>query len=90
MKYVAASAAKKSFASLIDAAAHEPVVIRRRKLDVAVLLSMREYRRLTQPNMVELNMAEFQHFCDQFGQRAADAGLSEFELDRLLRTAGDD
>ena len=85
MKYIAASAARKSFASLIDAAAHEPVVIRRRKLDVAVLLSMREYRRLTHSNMAEL-----QHFGDRIGQRAADAGLSESELDRLLHGAGDD
>ena len=85
MKYVAASAARKSFASLIAAAAHEPVVIRRRKLDVAVLLSMRAYRRLTHSNM-----ADFQHFCDQIGQRAVDAGLTEFALDRLLHAAGDD
>ena len=84
MKYIAASAARKSFASLIDAAAHEPVVIRRRKLDVAVLLSMREYRRLTQRNMVELNTVEIQHLCEQIGQRAANAGLIESAPGRLL------
>ena len=85
MKSMAASDARQSFASLIDAAAREPVVIRRQQRDVAVMLSMHEYRRLTQ-----LNVAEFQRFCDQIGQRVADAGLTENELDRLLNAPADD
>ena len=84
MKSMAASDARQSFASLIDAAAREPVVIRRQRRDVAVVLSMPEYRRLT-----HLNVAEFQRFCDQIGQRATDAGLTENELNQLLNAPGD-
>jgi prevent-host-death family protein len=82
MKTIAASDARQSFASVIDAAAREPIVIRRQQRDVAVLLSMQEYERLTQ-----LNRAEFQRFCDAVGQRAAAAGLTEQALAGLL---GDD
>ena len=85
MKSMAASDARQSFASLLDSAAREPVVIRRQQRDVAVVMSMHEYQ-----HMARLNVAEFQRFCDQVGQRAADAGLTEAELDRLLNTPGDD
>lgn len=79
MKTIAASEARQSFAAVIDAAAREPVVIRRQQRDVAVVLSMQEYERLTQ-----LNKAEFQRFCDAVGQRAAQAGMTEAQLDALL------
>ncbi len=79
MKTIAASEARQSFASVIDAAAREPVVIRRQQRDVAVVLSMQEYERLTQ-----LNKAEFQRFCDAVGQRAAEAGMTEDQLATLL------
>jgi prevent-host-death family protein len=84
MKTIAASDARQSFASVIDAAAREPIVIRRQQRDVAVLLSMQEYERLTQ-----LNRAEFQRFCDAVGQRAAAAGLTEQALAGLLGDDGD-
>ena len=85
MKSMATSDARQSFASLLDSAAREPVVIRRQQRDVAVVMSMHEYQRLAR-----LNVAEFQRFCDQVGQRAADAGLTEAELDRLLNNPGND
>jgi prevent-host-death family protein len=79
VKTFAASEAKQSFASLIDAAAREPVVIRRQKRDVAVVLSMQEYERLTR-----LNVTEFQRFCDAVGASAARAGMTEATLAVLL------
>ncbi|MBL8350525.1 MAG: type II toxin-antitoxin system Phd/YefM family antitoxin [Burkholderiaceae bacterium] len=79
MKTIAASEARQSFAAVIDAAAREPVVIQRQQRNVAVVLSMQEYERLTQ-----LNKAEFQRFCDVVGERAAAAGMNEAELARLL------
>jgi prevent-host-death family protein len=79
MKTVAASDARKSFASVLDAAAHEPVVIRRHERDVAVVLSMQDYERL-----VQLNKTEFQRFCDRIGQRAAAAGMDAQRLAELL------
>lgn len=83
MKTIAASEARQSFAELIDAAAREPVVIRRQQRDVAVVVSMQEYERLTQ-----LNRAEFQRFCDAIGERAKAAGMNERTLAKLLRDDG--
>lgn len=79
MRTVTASEAKQGLASVIDAAAREPVVIRRQKRDVAVVMSMAEYERLTR-----LNVAEFQRFCDSVGERAAAQGLTEEQLADLL------
>jgi prevent-host-death family protein len=79
MKTIAASEARKSFASVIDDAAREPIVIQRQQRNVAVVLSMQEYERLQQ-----LNRAEFQRFCDAVGQRAKAAGLTEKRLAKLL------
>ena len=79
MQTVTASEAKQGLASVIDAAAREPVVIRRQKRDVAVVMSMAEYERLTR-----LNVAEFQRFCDAVGERAAAQGLTEEQLAALL------
>lgn len=79
MKTISASEAKQKLAAVIDAAAQEPVVIRRQKRDVAVVLSMREYERL-----VRLNVSEFQQFCDKVGRGAKAAGLTQEKLDELL------
>jgi len=79
VRYVSATEAKQGFAALLDAAQREPVVIRRQKRDVAVLLSAQEYDRLR-----ALNTAEFQRFCDRIAQRAAARGLTEDKLARIL------
>lgn len=83
MRAITASEAKQGFANLIDIASREPVVIQRQKRDVAVVLSMAEYERLTR-----LNVAEFQRFCDRIGSQAEAAGLTEDKLAKLL--ASDD
>lgn len=83
MRAITASEAKQGFANLIDIASREPVVIQRQKRDVAVVLSMAEYERLTR-----LNVAEFQRFCDRIGGQAEAAGLTEDKLAKLL--ASDD
>ena len=54
MRYVSATDAKQRFAEVIDAAQREPVVIRRQKRDVAVVLSPQEYDRLRAANVAEL------------------------------------
>ena len=79
MRTVTASEAKQSLASVIEAAGREPVVIQRQKRDVAVVLSMAEYERLTL-----LNVAELQRFSDRVGERAAAAGMDETVLASLL------
>jgi prevent-host-death family protein len=79
MRTVSASEAKQGLAQVIEAAAREPVVIQRQKRDVAVVLSMQEYERLTR-----LNVAEFQRFCDRVGAAAEAAGMTEEKLAELL------
>lgn len=82
MRTITASEAKQGFANLIELASREPVVIQRQKRDVAVVLSMAEYERLTR-----LNIREFQRFCDQVGARSAATGLDEAALAALLDAA---
>lgn len=79
MQTISASEAKQAFASMIETAAREPVIIQRQKRDVAVVLSMAEYERLTR-----LNVNEFQRFCDRIGSQAALAGLDDAGLEKLL------
>ena len=79
MQYVSATEAKQRMAALLDAAQREPVVIRRQNRDVAVLLSVPEYDRLR-----ALNADEFQRFCDRVGKDAAERGLTEDKLTRIL------
>jgi prevent-host-death family protein len=79
MRYVSATEAKQRLAALLDAAQREPVVIRRQKREVAVLLSTQEYDRLR-----ALNAAEFQRFCDRVARDAAARGLTEEVLSEIL------
>lgn len=79
MRHVSATDAKQRLAALLDAAQREPVVIRRQKRDVAVLLSTHEYDRLR-----ALNVEEFEQFCDRVASQAAARGLTEGKLARLL------
>ncbi|MDR2207868.1 MAG: type II toxin-antitoxin system Phd/YefM family antitoxin [Azoarcus sp.] len=79
MRTVSASEAKQGFATVIDAAMHEPIMIQRQKRDIAVVMSVGEYKRL-----VHLNVEEFQRFCDQVGSSAKKAGLTERKLAALL------
>ncbi len=79
MRTVTASEAKQGLAAVIEAAGREPVMIQRQRRDVAVVLSVHEYQRLTR-----LNVAEFQRFCDQVGQTAIAKGMTEAKLAALL------
>ena len=79
MRHVSATDAKQHLAALLDAAQREPVVIRRQKRNVAVLLSPQEYDRLR-----ALNVEEFQQFCDRVARRASERGLTKGKLAGLL------
>lgn len=83
MRYVSATDAKQRLAALLDAAQREPVMIRRQKRDVAVILSPQEYDRLR-----ALNIDEFERFCDRVAQRAAARGLTEDKLAAILQDDG--
>jgi prevent-host-death family protein len=79
MRYVSATQAKQALAAVLDAAQREPVVIRRQQREVAVILSMQEYERLT-----ALSIEEFQRFCDRIGEQAKARGLTEEKLAEIL------
>jgi len=79
VRYVSATEAKQALAAVLDAAQREPVVIRRQQRDVAVVLSMQEYERLT-----ALNVEEFQRFCDRIGEQAKAQSLTEQKLTEIL------
>ena len=80
MRSVSATDAKQRLAALLDAAQREPVVIRRQKRDVAVILSAEEYDRLR-----ALNVAEFDRFCDRVAGKASARGLTARKLHQILR-----
>ena len=79
MRYVSATEAKQALSAVLDAAQEEPIVIRRQNREVAVLLSMQDYEKLT-----AINVAEFQRFCDRVGEQAAARGMSEGKLAKIL------
>lgn len=83
MLSVSATDAKQRLAALLDAAQREPVVIRRQKREVAVILSRQEYDRLR-----ALNVEEFQQFCDRVASHAAARGLRRRNLPKLLAADG--
>jgi prevent-host-death family protein len=80
MRHVSASEAKQTLSAILDAAQREPVVIQKQRRDIAVVLSMRDYERLT-----AVNVADFQEYCDRISKRAQERGLTEDQLNTLLR-----
>jgi prevent-host-death family protein len=79
MRQFSATEAKQRLAELLDAAQSEPVVIRRQKRDVAVVISPKEYDRLR-----ALNVAELERLCNRISARAKRRGLTEEKLEKLL------
>jgi hypothetical protein len=65
---------------LLDVAQREPVVIRRQKRDIAVILSAEEYNRFR-----AFDGAEFQHFCYRVAGKAAARGLTVRKLQQIFR-----
>ncbi|NJL99825.1 MAG: type II toxin-antitoxin system Phd/YefM family antitoxin [Synechococcaceae cyanobacterium SM2_3_2] len=79
MQYVTATEAKQTLGSILDQVQREPVIIRRQNRDVAVLISPRDYERLTR-----LNLQEFQAFRTEVSRKAQARGLTTQELDEVL------
>jgi len=81
MKSISATDAKQKLAALLDTAQREPVMIRRHERDVAVLLSAKEYERLR-----DLNVQELQQFCDRISAQTKARGMNESVLAELLKS----
>lgn len=80
MKTVSANDPTQSLARALEAARREPVVIQQDRRDVAVLMSIDEYEKLTRARI-----QDFQQYCDRVAEKAAARGLTEAKLAELLR-----
>ena len=78
MRYTASNTDPK-LSTLLDAAQREPVFIERDRPEVAVLVSARDYDRLSGKAT-----REFLDFCDKMAAEAAANGLTEKKLEELL------
>ena len=74
-----ASEAKQNFAAMLDAAAKQPVIIRRHERDVAVVISPDEYARLHR-----LSVEKLRARVDRIGAAAEANGLTDEILAELL------
>jgi prevent-host-death family protein len=79
MRTVAASEAERSFAAILEAARHEPIVIQRQDRDVAVLISPEEFEQLR-----VFRAEQYNSYCDKLGEKAAAAGLTDEILADIL------
>ncbi len=78
-----ASEAKQNFAAMLDAAAKQPVVIRRHDRDVAMVISLEQYRR-----MHRLAVDKLKRVVDEIGAEAEKNGMTDEILAEIL--ASDD
>lgn len=81
MQVISATETTQTLAAIIDKAQGEPVVVRQENRDIAVIMSMEDYQRLTQ-----FNIQEFQQFRENMGCKAQERGLTEDKLQEILAT----
>ena len=79
MKYLSITDAKNKLDFVIDSIQCEPVTIKRRNQNVAVIISPNDYERLTR-----LNIQEFQKFRNMIAQKVVGRGLSEERLTTII------
>ncbi|HEY9703485.1 MAG TPA: type II toxin-antitoxin system Phd/YefM family antitoxin [Allocoleopsis sp.] len=79
MQVVSATEAKQTLADVIHKAQREPVIIGQQNPDVAVIMSIEDYQRITR-----INIQEFQQFRENIGRKAQKLGLTEDKLNQLL------
>ncbi len=79
MRFISATEAKQTFGNVINQAQREPITIQKKNRDVAVIMSIEDYQRITR-----INLQEFQQFRTNIGNRALEKGLTEDKLQELL------
>ena len=81
MEIVSTTEVKQTLDLLIDKLQKEPIMIREQDHDVAVILSIEDYTRIT-----EANIQEFQIFRKNLAKKAQERGLTEDKLKEILET----
>ncbi len=79
MEYISATDARDNFASIINQAQKEPVIIQRQNRDVAVMISPEEFDKLRRIKIEELD-----RICERASAYAKAQGLTEEKLSQLL------
>ncbi len=79
MEIISATEFKQGFGAALDTAQREPVFIRKQDRDVAVLMSVQEYRKLR-----GLRWAAFDRTCAEIAAEAKERGMTEDILAELL------
>lgn len=79
MEIISSSEARNKMAALLEKAQHEPVAIQKQGRNAAVLLSFKDFERLTNAHRLA-----FQAICDEVGAKAESRGLTEAKLMEIL------
>ncbi len=79
MQVFSASDMRNNFSKAVDIAQREPVVIRKQGRDVAVMISTKDYERITRDNI-----EDYKEFARRVGEKAVARGLTEAKLKKLL------
>ena len=79
MREIAAKEAKNRFGQLIDAAQRAPVCVTKQGRAVGIMMSVDQYERLRGAAWERVSQT-----MDRIGKQAAEAGLTDVELDSLL------
>ena len=79
MREIAAKEAKNRFGQLIDAAQRAPVCVTKQGRAVGIMMSVDQYERLRGAAWERVSQT-----LDRIGKQAAEAGLTDVELDSLL------
>lgn len=79
MQFVSDTEAQQALSAIIDKAQREPITIRQQNRDIAVIMSIEDYQRITR-----INIQEFQQFRESIGRKAQERGLTEENLNDIL------
>ena len=79
MREIAAKEAKNRFGQLIDSAQRAPVCVTKQGRAVGIMMSVDQYERLRGAAWERVSQT-----MDRIGKEAAEAGLTDVELDSLL------
>lgn len=81
METISTTEVTQTFPSVMSKVQKEPVIIRENDCEVAVIMSIEDYKRLT-----EANIQEFQLFRKNVAKKAQEKGLTEDKLNEILES----